>query len=256
MDAWPGEFRLAPPEPLIVDHGFQREEKPALIGRIASAFDWRAFGVLTAFERATGELYLADGQQRRAGALACPTPPIVVPIVVYPVSANGRSEAEIEAAVFVAINEYRIALNSFEKHRAKVVARDPATLAIEAAVARAGFTTGRSWGGDSHTIGAVSTLRWAYNYASEEGLESTLLVIRDAWPDDRQALTARIIRLVALLVVDVGDPTKVTKGLARTTPVRLMRKAEELRFAMGGSPEKNLRRAARDLVRLGTPDAS
>lgn len=255
MDAWPADFRLVDPETLIVDHLYQRNEKPALIGRIASAFDWRAFGVLIAFERGDGGLYLADGQQRRAGALACPAPPGLVPALVFPSGSNGAPPEESEARIFELINELRVALSAFEKHRAKVVAKDPATLYIEKAAAKAGFTVGRTWGGDTRTIGAVATLQWIYNYAGEEGLLATLLVIRDVWPDDAQAITARMLRVVAQVLVGVGNRERVAKELARTTPVRLLRKAEELRYAMGGSPEKNLRRAVESLTRLRLADA-
>lgn len=249
MEAWTGAVRQIDPLSVKVDHRYQRDEKASLVYAIAADFSWPAFGVLTVFERSTGELYCADGQQRLAAVKMMEDAPTLVPAAVFP--ANGL---KTEAEVFDFINVLRKQLGPMEKHKAKLIAEDPAALAIERSVEKTGFTL-LGGGKGPNNIQAVETLYYVYNNLGEKGVEDVLVVARDAWgTEDRLAVSVNMLRLITRLVIEQGDAfvsDEMSTKLSHTTPVKLTTKARELQFDLGsGSIGVNLRRAAKALVKL------
>lgn len=248
LDSYNGTFEVVPLDSVVIDHRYQRAEKAALIMAISLNPNWELFGVPVCFRRSDGTLYCADGQQRIAGFRLSETPPEGIPIVWFPVQG-----IEEEAAVFVAINEFRKTLSPFEKHRGKIVAQDPATLAIERAVDAAGFTVTAGQGSDTRGIDAISALQSVYNLLGEEGVSTTLRAIDGAWPNDHTGIGAHMLRGVAnVLAEQNGRLTveKLSEALGKTSPAEILRKADELRFDIGGSKQKNIRRAIRALARV------
>lgn len=250
MDAYNGTFEMVDPRVVVIDHRYQREMRPALVAAIASDPRWELFGVPVLFKReAKGIFYCADGQQRIEGIKRSKNPPSRIPAVWFPV--QGVDE---EAAVFVQINEFRIALSALQKHKGKIVAKDPATLAIERAVESAGLSIGKSGSDqDAHTIFAVAALGSIYNRIGEEGLLQTLVVCRDAWDGDSAALSSQMLRSVGDVIEELDsnyERGRLTKALSRTSPAQISRKAEEFRFNMGGSKQANVRRAIKALAKV------
>lgn len=245
---------MVDPRTIVIDHRYQRPAKNTLISTIAQAPNWFAFGVPSCFRRSNGILYCVDGQQRLAGVLKSEKPPKLVPIVWFDV----QDVAE-EAEIFVMINEWRKSLQPIEKHRGKIVAQDPATLAIERAVTKAGFTIDTHSGSgaaNSRTIQAVAGVGVIYNRIGEEGLLQTLTCIKDAWPDDGAALSTHILRGVAELIEEQGDAynrAKLTTALKKTQPHLVLRKADELKLDFGGSKITQVRRAFAVLCGLKQP---
>lgn len=262
MQEFSGTFELVDPHMILIDHLYQRGEKSTLIDAIASNPRWEAFGVVTCFVREREQngksqrlYYCVDGQQRIRGVLKSETPPKTVPVVWYALS--GVAD---EAAVFVRINEYRKALSAIEKHKGKIVAKDPAALAIERAVELAGFTVGaeNTRGEGARTIHAIASLNFIYNLIGEEGVTQTLTQVRDAWPDDKAGIESMMLKAIAQVIAEQQGSSKnggynraaLTRKLAATTPSALFRKAEGLRFDMGGSRAVNLRRALKQLAKV------
>lgn len=249
MESYDGTFELVDPTEVVIDHRYQREMRPALVAAIASDPRWELFGVPVLFRRSNGTLYCADGQQRIEGIKRSKNPPKLIPAVWFPVV--GVNE---EAAVFVQINEFRIALSALQKHKGKILAEDPATLAIERAVEEAGLSIGANNNSmDSKTLMAVAALYNIYGRVAEEGLYHTLVVCRDAWDGDSSAFSSQMLRSVAQVIEEMDsnyDQQKLTRSLSRTSPGALNRKAEELRFTMGGSKQANVRRAIKALARV------
>lgn len=245
MNEWTGTFELINPRDVVVDHRYQREEKPALIAKIAAAPDWAAFGALSCYKR--GGLYFCfDGQQRLRGILSSPTPPKLVPAIIH-----AAAPLDVEASAFVKVNVDRKAVDPLEKHRGQLVAKDPVALALERAVEKAGFTIGYS--GDSRSVSAIATLHYAYNLLGEAGLTQVLVQVREAWPDDRAATSTNILRGLADVIAGMNgnyQRQKVTASLSRTSPALILRKAEELRFDLGGSKQINVRRAFKALAKV------
>lgn len=250
MNGYHGTFEMVDPKKLVVDHRFQRPEKNTLIQQIAQSPSWEAFGVPVCFKRANDMLYVADGQQRVRGILASNNPPLRVPIVWFPMEG-----VEDEAEVFVKINEWRKQLLPIEKHKAKVVAKDPAALGVSRAVEKAGFSIGY---GTTHsesprTIQAIAALNAIYNNLGEDGVVQTLTVLREAWPDDGAAISTHVMRGVAELVMEKGDDynrAKMVTALKRTSPSAVLREADKMRFDFGGSKLANVRRAFKSLAKI------
>lgn len=254
MNGYPGTYELVDPRTIVIDYRYQRPAKNTLISTIASAPNWFAFGVPSCFKRSNGVLYCVDGQQRISGILKSEKPPKLVPVVWFDIQ-----DVSEEAEIFVMINEWRKSLQPIEKHRGKIVAGDPATLAIENAVTKAGFTIDTHSGSgtaNARTIQAVAGVGVIYNRIGEEGLLQTLTVIKDAWPDDGAALSTHILRGVAELIEEQGENynrAKLTTALKKTQPHIVLRKADELRFDFGGSKLSNVRRAFAALAGLKQP---
>lgn len=251
MKEWHGKFETIDPKLIVIDHRYQRPTKADLVEAIAANPVWEAFGVPVVFKREGNNAvyYCADGQQRIAGVLASEQPPRQIPVVVFTVTG-----LEHEAEIFVRINEYRKALTPIEKHTGKVVAKDPAALAIERAVAAAGFTIAKT--PSPRAVGAMSALYYAYNLLGENGVTQVLVQIRDAWPDDRKALDANMIRVLAEVIDQQAaggnggySRGKLTQKLVRTSPGSLLRKAEEIHFDTGVSKRAALRRAFKALAK-------
>lgn len=261
MEEFTGSFEMVDPHVILIDHLYQRGEKSSLIDAIASNPRWEMFGVVTCFVRErevngkkTRLFYAVDGQQRIRGVLRSEAPPAAVPVVWYSVN-----DVRDEAAVFVRINEFRKALSALEKHKGKLIAKDPAATAIERAVELAGFTIGDSNAKheDSRTIHAIASLNWVYNLIGEEGVTQTLVQVREAWPDDKAGTEATMLKAIASIIAEQQSGTNggynratLTRKLQSTSPSAVTRKAEALRFDMGGSRAVNLRRALKALAKV------
>lgn len=247
MEDFSGTFELVNPAEIVVDHRYQRDEKQDLIQKIAAGPNWAAFGVVTCFRRANGVLYAVDGQQRLKGVLSSETPPKRIPVIAYAVST-----IEEEARIFGVINEYRKSLAPVERHTARVVAKDPSALAITRAVEKAGYSIG-VYADNSRTIGSVLSLNRIYDTLGEEGIVQTLVAIREAWPDDKSALSAGIMKGVAEIIGESNgnyNRAKTVTAMSRTTPAKVLRKAEEFVFDMGGTKQQQIRRAFKALAKL------
>lgn len=255
MNGYNGQFKMVNPRDVVIDPRYQRNKKNMLIQQIAQSPSWEAFGVPVCFRRSNNMLYCADGQQRIAGLLQSERPPKEIPVIVFDIQ-----DVSEEAEVFSRINEWRKSLQPLEKHRAKIVAGDPPTLAIERAVLQVGFSIDNAQGArgaDSRTIQAVAALGHIYNRIGEEGLVQTLTLIRDAWPDDGTALSTHMLRGVAELIEEQGENynrSKLTTALKKSEPHKLLRKAEELKYKFGGSKHGNMRLAFQELCGLKLPN--
>jgi hypothetical protein len=249
MQSFTGKLELIDPRKVVIDHSYQRPEKASLIDAISSDPRWELFGSLVVFKREANNLsYCADGQQRLRGVMSSESPPDRVPAVVFTVPA-----VEDEAAIFVRINEFRKALTPLEKHLGKVVAKEAAALSVERAVEAAGFSIAQS--DSTRSIEAPAALYYALNALGEQGLVQLLTVVRQAWPDDKKATSSKMIRTIADVIDEKANNggfsrTALTKSLAKTTPGKLARKAEEIHFDTGKSKGASLRAAFKALAKV------
>lgn len=242
-----GSHEMVDPTLIVVDHLYQRPEKPALIQRIGANFDSMLFGRPICFKRDNQMLYCIDGQQRIAGAVAAGLRE--VPIVSFSLVGVQR-----EAAIFVEVNEARKALTGMEKHRGKVVAKDPAALSIERAVEKAGYSIAINH--DSpRAISSVGALGYAHGLIGEAGVVQILTVAREAWGDDKKATQTQILRSLAD-IVDAQtknggyNRTRLVSSLGKTSPARILRKAEEIHFEQGSPKQESVRRAFKALAKV------
>jgi hypothetical protein len=109
-------YRDIPKEQLIVPvNEYQRDESEGRIAaEITMHFDIVAFGAITVIERSTGELVIADGGTRHAGAMQR-YDILTVPCIVF----SGLT-AKQEADVFLRINLMRRKLSVQNRHHAEL----------------------------------------------------------------------------------------------------------------------------------------
>lgn len=138
-----GEFRLVPKEDLKVDHKYQRDANLTKVKRLASRLDWRGFGVLIVMRRASGALYVVEGQHRK---LAADLRDDIdrVPCLIF-----DSTGAMAEAPIFILTNADRKPVSAVAKFKAAIVAKQPGALAVQALVDKTNRTI-------SSNTGAVS----------------------------------------------------------------------------------------------------
>ncbi len=244
-----GTHEMVDSHMIVVDHKYQREQKPHLISQISGNFDPMLFGRPICFKRNPSVFYCIDGQQRIAATKDIDPPIRLIPVVTFPAVGVQR-----EAEVFVRINEFRKALSGLEKHTGKIVAKDPAALQIERAVEKAGYSIGMNHP-SPRSISAVGALGYANERIAEDGLVQLLTVVREAWGDDRKSLDGVVIKTLADIiegqVTNGGYKRSVlVKGLSRTTPAQLLREAERLHFEHGTTKMASLRNAFKSLAKV------
>jgi hypothetical protein len=244
---WNGTFELVNPALIIIDRRYQRDERPQLVASISAHAAWEPFGVVICAKRVNGVLVALDGQQRLAGLLSTLNPPKRIPVIWFPVAS-----IEEESRIFSIINEARKAVLPLEKHKARLVQKEPFAMAIARAAEKVGFSIGTG-GQDPRTIKAIAALNWVYNEIGEEGLVQVLTVIRDAWPNENSATSPFILKGVSELVAEANggfNRHRITSALAKHTAGSYIRKADELKFDVGGSKQSNIRRAFKVLAKV------
>lgn len=248
MQGWNGTVEIVDPAKIIVDHRYQRPRYEHLIAEIAAAPNPLLFGVPVCVKLAgvNGIYYCVDGQQRLAGLLASEKPPREI-IVLVVATVSLRDEAEI----FVLINEWRKQLSPIERHTGRVVAEHPEALAVARAIETAGLAVSKS--PSSRSFGAISAAYEILRVGGEECLLQTLIVARDAWPDDKKGLDRNLIRVIGQIINTQNggyNRQKLTAALAKTTPAAIFRKAEEIHFDQGVGRLDSIRRAIKALAKV------
>lgn len=166
---------------LRVDHTYQRDPKVSLINSIAAAYDLALAGYIVVNRRASGALYVIDGQQRYLGAKKAGEPEVLARVF------NGL-DRKTEAQYYDRLNDTK-PQQVHERFKAALVAGDPATTRIYAIVHSFGSSVYGVDGTGDDAIAAVGTLRWIYDQGGELGLSRTLSVIRRAFDDLTRATT-------------------------------------------------------------------
>lgn len=171
-------------ERLEVDDSYQRsvETGPsrALIERIGREWDWRLCVPLMVSRRLDG-LYVIDGQHRLSGARKRQdVPQLPCCISVY----DGPAD---EAAMFVAANRERRAMNRLDDFHAALAADDVEAGRIKALVEAAGFTVSRTTGSGTWKPGEVaftSAIRSVHRKHGDGLVAELLHALADAFPDE------------------------------------------------------------------------
>jgi hypothetical protein len=120
----PGQLQYTPKASLQVDPSYQRALNNAKKLRIASNFNWAAFGVLIVARRNDGSLWVIDGQHRLMAAQSR-SDIQDVPVVIFELDGNVMEEA----TDFLIANRERKPLTGVDSFKAMVVSGD--TIALE-----------------------------------------------------------------------------------------------------------------------------
>jgi hypothetical protein len=129
----PGDLEYVPKKALRIDHEYQRPLNDRKRIRIASEFNYAAFGVLVCSRRPDGSVWVIDGQHRLAAAMTRGDVD-TVPCIIFDL---GGSVSE-EAKDFLATNKERKPLTGFETFRAMLKSGDPSARAVQEVVESTG----------------------------------------------------------------------------------------------------------------------
>jgi hypothetical protein len=124
---------------LQVDATYQRSLNDAKRLRIASQFNWAAFGVLLVARRADGSLWVIDGQHRLMAAQSR-SDVQEVPVAIFEFGDNVMDEAKD----FLITNKNRRPLSGVDSFKALVVSGDPIALKVQDLIRAAGRVVGET----------------------------------------------------------------------------------------------------------------
>jgi len=154
---------------LKIDHTYQRlEASPHNTAVMARNFNWTAFGTVVVMERANGEKYLVDGQQRVLAAIRRGNIK-EVPCILF--HSDGIDH---EAKAFISLNVSRKPVNAADKFRARVLAYIEPELQINKWLVQNGFEV-TSGGKSLKGIDFPTKLVWLWEKDAEASKEAILV---------------------------------------------------------------------------------
>lgn len=208
---WPATKGMPPsienrnPAELNLDDSYQRSTdngaSRALITKIANGWDWRMCLPLVVSKRDDGTLWVIDGQHRLAAAkMRGDIPFLPCCVAVYGSVAD-------EAAMFVAMNRTRKAMNRLDDFHAAVASGDSEAIVIARLITDAGFTVSRKTGSQSWVPGEVaftSAIAKVLRKHGEKVCADALRTMAEAFPDE--VLNAGASMFTALTKLAISPP--------------------------------------------------
>lgn len=191
------ELLWLPLSKLKVDPVYQRQLDAKHVKRLAEGFVWAAFKPLTVtpgiLRSGDAIWWIIDGQHEAEAAR-------IVGIVDVPcliVTAEDQCRA---ASAFVAMNKNRKAITGPDLYYAALVAKEPWALQIEQILAAVGVAMIRQGIPKKCETKSVATLRAQTARLGPVAMKRALLIIKEAWPDERNTFRERSILSIARLV--------------------------------------------------------
>jgi hypothetical protein len=164
----PGTLVFVHKGSLAVDQTYQRKMNDSKRLRIASAFNWAAFGVLIVARRPDGSLWVIDGQHRLAAAQSR-SDIEMVPVIIF----DFKGEVADEATDFLIANRDRRPLDGIESFRALLVSGDPIAVQVNEMLERSGKVIAKN----AHTANSIRCVR-ALTYCMTKDART----MRAIWP--------------------------------------------------------------------------
>src|SRR5579872_6883673 len=180
-----------PIDQIAVDRSYQRQPSSSKIGLIAKRFNLYAAGFPVVSLREDGQLILVDGQHRLEAMKKLGIASVECAVI------RGLTVQQ-EAEVYTYCNTVRKAPAALDVFRARLVAGDSTAIAIQSAVEKCDlsiqFQSGRRL---PNSIWAVTALEDIYKRGREALLEKVLFLATRSWPDDINALEAKVLLGIA-----------------------------------------------------------
>ena len=205
MKGMPPSIENRSPAELNLDDSYQRSTdngaSKALITKIAHNWDWRMCLPLVVSKRDDGSLWVIDGQHRLAAAkLRGDIPFLPCRVAVYGSVAD-------EAAMFVAMNRTRKAMNRLDDFHAAIASGDAEAIEIAGIITDAGFTVSRKTGSQSWVPGEVAFTSAIAKVLRKHGAKvcaDALRTMQEAFPDE--VLNAGASMFTALTKLAISPP--------------------------------------------------
>jgi hypothetical protein len=153
-----GAFCWIAKERLLIDHTYQRDKiSQERVTEYAAQWSWVLCGALSIVRR-DGKYYVVDGQNRKLAADKR-TDITELPCMAF----ASITTIEEEAAAFVALNTRKTAVNSVDKFKALLVAKDVDAVGLNAVIESTGHRIAAGGGQSGQkTVGCVLTLLRLY----------------------------------------------------------------------------------------------
>ncbi|MFD1951348.1 DUF6551 family protein [Sphingomonas arantia] len=207
----PPSIEQRPVADLRIDDSYQRSidtgASQRLIRSIAAVWDWRMCMPLVVSRRHDGSFYVIDGQHRLEGAR------LRGDVQFLPCCISTYASVAEEAAMFVAMNRTRRAINRLDDLHAATAGGDPEAMAITKMVTDAGFTVSRKTGHASWTPGEVaftSAIATIYRKHGPSVVAEALEIMASSFGGQR--LTAGSPIFTALAKILAMPPARLDKA--------------------------------------------
>tara|TARA_Y100000310_G_C20654950_1_gene801507 strand:+ start:628 stop:1425 length:798 start_codon:yes stop_codon:yes gene_type:complete len=223
---------------LRIDTSYQRPIKPAHVDKIVENFDPSALGAISVSDRGNGDYVVLDGRHRVAVCQQCGHSTILA--VIHQVGGDIAREAQL----FIKLNFSKIIGTAWE-WRARVVAKDPIALEVNALAWAHGFRCDPLLGMGPTTITAVSAMEDIFGTYGPDTLIAILDAIRGAWPNHVHGREAGMIRgLGQFITMYPGhSPALLVKHLRRVEPEAILTAGRTYQKDLGGRTAMNMARA-------------
>jgi hypothetical protein len=168
------DFEAVPLNRLHIDREYQRHLNLKQVAEMAARWDIALCDTIKVSKRADGTLWVIDGQHRVEAAKKAGEREIFAQVL------TGLTPQQ-EADIFYGSTVYRRGLRPLDKWRASLRAEHPNTVEINEIVNSLGGAVNRKES-QSAGINAVGMLWKIYEYGGAHILQSSLSLLRDAWP--------------------------------------------------------------------------
>jgi hypothetical protein len=223
---------------LRIDTSYQRPIKPAHVDKLVQGFDPSALSTIDVSDRGNGDYVVLDGRHRVAACQQCGHPTILA--VIHQVGGDIAREAQL----FIQLNYSKLIGTAWE-WRARVVAKDPIALEVNALAWAHGFRCDPLLGMGPTTISAVAALEHVYSTYGPDTLTAVFDAIHGAWPNHTHGREASMVRgLAQFIAMYPGhSPALLVKHLRRLEPEAILTAGRAYQKDLGGRTAQNMARA-------------
>jgi hypothetical protein len=240
QDDWPFDVKLLPLEALFADDQYQRPVNWPFVRKEAARFDPSLVGTIDVAQRGPSQFAILDGQQRREIVRMAGKTSIFASVYV------GLDLAS-EARFFLHKNRDRKTVHPYYTYVARLTARDPEALAVEAIVRKHGYQVaiGAPREGSHDNIAAIAALESAYRRKREDGsdaLTPTLATMREGTYGRQLGNSAALIHGLSILYSENGqlEQERMIDVLLRLGPELAVGRARDLHRNSGGSIQQRM----------------
>lgn len=220
------EFKILQLNSLEIDERYQRDvqRNSRYIGK---NFDPLAANAIIVGVRKNGKMFITDGLQRYTGAKIAGYTEI--PALIFKSSGH-----EQEAKLFAMLNgEHRIKVTGPQNFKAKLLGKDKDAITINKVLSETGFqfTNGHDNFLTWPILQSIRLIETIYKDSGKEGLKTILLLIKELWEQDANALRGPFLKGFWLFYVEatkhINFNLKIMKNeFIKNIPIDITRAAD------------------------------
>lgn len=217
-----------PIERLRVDHTYQRSLDQNRVRAMAHSWIQDRCGLLVVNQRADGDLYIIDGQQRQAALMLIDNRPREVLAEIF----QGLTQAQ-EARLFFDLDTKRRGLTTAAIFHALVAAEDPAAIEILDIAEKAGLSLSINSSAPNN-LRAFGTVMQIHRRAGPQVLARIFKIVTNSWSETKYWGAGSILHGLETFFrkyPDAKDAHLITT-LQKVTPVQIETKARLLNDAL------------------------